>query len=185
MADDMFSGWGLAHAVVEASPVQPDVVPTWLGVAARHHARRGRHVPLRPRRRGGHAGSRHARRGVRVRGVAPARAVLWHRTSSLAARCRTPKPTFRKPGLRRPRRSLSNCSSASFPTRLHGRCYLRPVAARLASSTRDRSDQRRRPQMRIVLAHDGDGTVIEDIGADGIDVVVAGAEAALWGSVST
>ena len=40
-------------------------------------------------------------------------------------------------------------------------------------------------EMRIVLAHDGDGTVIEDIGADGIDVVVAGAEAALWGNVST
>ena len=39
-------------------------------------------------------------------------------------------------------------------------------------------------EMRIVLARDGDGTVIEDIGADGIDVVVAGAEAALWGSVS-
>jgi hypothetical protein len=39
--------------------------------------------------------------------------------------------------------------------------------------------------MRVVLAHDGEATVIEDIDADGIDVMVAGAEAALWGSVST
>jgi glycogen debranching enzyme len=39
-------------------------------------------------------------------------------------------------------------------------------------------------EMRIELARDGGDTVIDDIDADGIDVVVAGAEAPLWGSVS-
>jgi glycogen debranching enzyme len=39
--------------------------------------------------------------------------------------------------------------------------------------------------LRIVLAREGAITVIEDIEADGIDVVAARTEAALWGGVST
>ena len=65
------------------------------------------------------------------------------------------------------------------------RCYLRPwLPDWLPRLEIDRVSIGGR-EMRIVLGHDGDGTVIEDIGADGIDVVGAGVEAALWGNVFT
>jgi glycogen debranching enzyme len=39
--------------------------------------------------------------------------------------------------------------------------------------------------LRIVVARDGDATVVEDVDADGIDLIVGRVEAALWGGISS
>jgi glycogen debranching enzyme len=42
-----------------------------------------------------------------------------------------------------------------------------------------------RRSLRIVLERDGDTTVIKDLDPDDLDVIHAGTDAALWGTVST
>jgi glycogen debranching enzyme len=72
-----------------------------------------------------------------------------------------------------------------LPDAPHTRCYLRPwLPDWLPRLEIDRVRVGGR-EMRIVLTREVDAAVIEDIDADGIDVVVAGEEAALWGRVST
>jgi len=47
MQDDMFTGWGLAHAGERRAPVQPDELSQRLRLAARHGTGGRRHAPLR------------------------------------------------------------------------------------------------------------------------------------------
>ena len=70
------------------------------------------------------------------------------------------------------------------PDAPRARCYLNPwLPDWLPRLEIDRVSVGR-GEMRIVLARDGEATVIEEIEAGEIDVVVAGTEAALWGAVS-
>ena len=71
------------------------------------------------------------------------------------------------------------------PDAPHARCYLNPWLPDWLPRLEIDRVSLGRGRMRIVLARDGGATVIEDIDADDIDVVVAEPEAALWGTVST
>jgi glycogen debranching enzyme len=72
----------------------------------------------------------------------------------------------------------------AVPDAANGRCYLDPRLPdwlpRLEIDGVDVGGH----NLRIVLARDGDVTVIDDLDADGVDVVVAKTSAALWGTVT-
>jgi glycogen debranching enzyme len=71
------------------------------------------------------------------------------------------------------------------PDAPNGRCYLKPRLPEWLPRLEIDRLRIGHHSLRIVLARDGGATVIEDIDTDGIQVVEAGIEAALWGTVST